>query len=43
MDLCSPYVVVVVFWSVLLGCWVYEGVHFYCYSEYVEVAEVEDV
>ena len=31
-----------VFGAIFLLCWVYEGVHFYAYSQYVEVCEVED-
>ena len=41
VDLCSPYSC-----GCVLGGFVellYEGVHFYGYSAYVEVVEVEDV
>ena len=42
MDVTDWYVVVVVFWSVGLSCWVYEWVCFCCCSEGVEVEDVED-
>lgn len=43
VDLRSEGVVVVVFWSVERGFWVYKRVHFRAYSEDIEVGDVEDL
>lgn len=42
VDVSDGDVVVIVFGSVQLCVWVDEGVHFYAYSECVEVGECED-
>ena len=43
VDFCCPYVVVVVFWSVVLVCGVGKWVHFRADSEDVEICHVEDM
>ena len=43
MNFSCPYVVVVVFWSVVLVCDVDEWMHFCADSEDVEICHVEDV
>ena len=40
--LCDPYVVMVVFWSIVFVGGVYEWVYFYASSEDIEVWDVED-